>query len=83
MNWSEAINGWQENGISVDKLEYSFHIGLNYRINENFYLNTRLSNSIVPIRPHSSGQTYSWNKGQYNTSISFVLYYYFGEKIKR
>ena len=32
--------------------------------------------SIFPIRKHSSGQTYQWNRGQYNTCLSFILYYY-------
>ena len=66
--------------LDLNKIEYSVHIGLEYKINTNLYFNTRLSNSISPIRPHSVSQIHRWNKGQYNTSISFVIYYYFFKK---
>ncbi|MBJ04958.1 MAG: hypothetical protein CMP65_03545 [Flavobacteriales bacterium] len=72
----EKINGYEEFGLKVNKYEYSTHIGIDYLIKERLVLNTRISNSILPIRKHSSGQVYRWNKGQYNTSISFVFYYY-------
>ena len=32
-------------------------------------------NSIIPIRPHVSGATNGWNKGQYNTVLSFAIHY--------
>ena len=73
---SETINGHEETSLNVNKLEYSFHVGFDYFISKNLAINTRVSNSLGPIRPHSSGQTYRWNRGQYNTSISFVLYYH-------
>jgi len=75
LNWSEKINGYLEPGIDINKLDYNLHIGLDYKIINNLYLNTRLSNSFIPIRKHGSGQTYKWNKGQYNTSLSFILLY--------
>jgi len=85
LNWSEQYDGLDNYGIDVKKIEYSIHIGIEYQINTNFYFNTRLSNSILPIRPHSTNpssltQIYRWNKGQYNTSISFVMCYYFFKK---
>ena len=73
---SETINGYEETSLNVNKLEYSFHVGFDYFISKTLSINTRVSNSLAPIRPHSSGQKYRWNRGQYNTSISFVLYYY-------
>ena len=73
---SEQINGYEENGLEVNKIEYSTHVGIDYLINEKITLNTRIANSISPIRQHNSGQTYLWNKGQYNTSLSFIIYYY-------
>jgi|TARA_B100001964_G_C14021163_1_gene503907 hypothetical protein len=49
--------------------------GINYHITDNIILNTRISNSIIPIRPHVSGATNNWNKGQYNTVLSFAIHY--------
>ena len=80
LRWNEEINGYEELGISVNELDYSLHVGLDYKLREKLYLNTRLSNSIIPIRKHASGQVYKWNRGQYNTCLSFILYYYLGNK---
>ena len=76
LSWSETLNGYLEPSLDVNKLDYNLHIGLDYKINNNLYVNSRLSNSIFPIRKHSSGQTYQWNRGQYNTCLSFIVYYY-------
>ena len=72
----EEIDFYEDNSRKVSRLETCMLIGLTYEINDEFSLNTRLSNSITPIRPHSSGETYYFNKGQYNTALSFSLYYY-------
>ena len=80
LNWIEQYDGLDDYGIKVNKIEYSTHIGLEYQINEYLHFNIRLSNSIRPIRPHTANHTYRWHKGQYNTSISFVIYYYFIKK---
>ena len=82
LNWTEKYYGYEDRGIDVNKLEYNIHVGVDYKINRYLHLNTRLSNSIVPIRPHASGKTHKWNKGQYNTCLSFVLCYYFNKKLK-
>jgi hypothetical protein len=50
-------------------------IGLDYFINTRLILNTRISNSILPIREHASGATFQLNKGQYNSVLSFSLHY--------
>jgi len=50
-------------------------IGLNYFINTRLILNSRISNSILPIRAHASGTTFQLNKGQYNSVLSFSLHY--------
>ena len=78
LNWEEEINGYPEGGIEVNNLDYNIHVGFDYKLTKKLYLNTRLSNSITPIRKHASEQTYRWNKGQYNTNLSFILYYYIG-----
>ena len=50
-------------------------IGLDYFINTRLILNSRISNSILPIRAHASGATFQLNKGQYNSVLSFSLHY--------
>ena len=86
LNWIEEYDGIDDYGIDIKKIEYSCHIGFQYKINPNLYFNSRFSNSLSPIRPHSLSQhnsdsnVYQWNRGQYNTSISFVIKYYFLKK---
>lgn len=55
--------------------DLSFNFGLFYSLAERLRLNIRYSNSILPVRPHSSGTTYQLNKGQYNEVLSFTLHY--------
>ena len=71
----EEIDFYIDNSREVNKIEYCYFIGLLWNIYPNYFVNARISNSIFPIRKHSSGQTYRFNKGQYNTTISFSLYY--------
>ena len=52
-------------------------IGLDYSISPRLTLNSRISNSIIPIRAHASGATFQLNKGQYNSVLSFTLHYNF------
>ena len=52
-------------------------IGLDYSISPRLTLNSRISNSILPIRAHASGATFQLNKGQYNSVLSFTLHYNF------
>jgi len=75
INQKEEIDFYVDNTSEVNKLEYCFFIGLFWNINNKYSINARLSNSILPIRKHSSGQTYRWNKGQYNTTLCFALFY--------
>jgi len=51
-------------------------IGVDYSINPRLVLNSRISNSILPIRAHASGATFQLNKGQYNSVLSFALHYH-------
>jgi len=57
------------------KYDFGVYAGINYHITDNIILNTRISNSIIAIRPHTSGATYRLNKGQYNTVLSFAIHY--------
>jgi len=55
--------------------DISIFIGMDYSINPRLILNSRISNSIMPIRAHASGATFQLNKGQYNSVLSFALHY--------
>ena len=58
-----------------NKTDVGALLGIDYKISTSLVLNTRISNSILPIRPHASGATFKLNKGQYNSVLSFALHY--------
>jgi hypothetical protein len=60
---------------SFEKYDFGIFAGINYHLTNKIILNTRISNSIIPIRPHISGATFRLNKGQYNTVLSFAIHY--------
>ena len=60
---------------AFEKYDFGLFAGINYHLTDNIILNTRISNSIIPIRPHVSGARNGWNKGQYNTVLSFAIHY--------
>ncbi len=60
-----------------NNFDLSFNFGLYYALTKKMKIYVRYSNSILAVRPHSLGQTYKWNRGQYNEVLSFVLYYQF------
>ena len=62
--------------ISFNKVDLGAFIGMNYHLTDNILLNSRISNSILPVRPHASGATYQLNRGQYNSVLSFTLHYF-------
>ncbi|MCD4734818.1 MAG: PorT family protein [Bacteroidales bacterium] len=73
----EEVNGLEQENIYPDfkRRDLSFNVGLYFALIERLWLNIRYSNSILAIRPHSGGQTYKWNKGQYNEVLSFTFHY--------
>ena len=71
------LYGKLENQIEFNKIEIGGLIGFSYLLTRKISLNTRLSNSLLPIAPHASGQTYNLNKGKYNTGLNFSLQYQF------
>ena len=75
INQSEEIEYYIDNSRKVKTLDLCIIAGIKYSINEKIDFNARLSNSILPIRPHASGQVYRLNKGQYNTTINLSLHY--------
>ena len=81
---SALINGYYhdlygelDSQNQFDNFELGYIIGIIYKINSKLSLNTRASNSIIPFAEHASGQTYRFNKGKYNTGLSFILQYQF------
>ena len=72
----EEANGYEWTaGPDFKPIDLSLNFGLFYELVENLRINVRYSNSILAVRPHSQGQTYRWNRGQYNEVLSFVLFY--------
>jgi hypothetical protein len=65
---SELINPF-------NKVDIGAFIGMNYHLSDKIILNSRMSNSIIPIRPHLSNITYYLNRGQYNSLLSFTIHY--------
>ena len=64
-----------DQSIPFNKVDLGAFIGMNYHLTDNILLNSRISNSILPIRPHASGAIYQLNRGQYNSVLSFTLHY--------
>jgi len=57
------------------KIDLGLFLGMDYVLTEKIVLNSRISNSIFPIREHASEATFLLNKGQYNSVLSFTLHY--------
>ena len=55
-------------------------IGMDYKFSENLSLNTRISNSILPIGEEDYNHPTTYNstrKGKYNSVLSFAIHYNF------
>ena len=65
---SELINPF-------NKVDIGAFIGMSHHLTDKILLNSRISNSILPVRPHDSGAIYKLNRGQYNSVLSFTLHY--------
>jgi hypothetical protein len=68
-------NGFTKPVIPFKPLDLSFEGGMNFQINKSLRANIRLSYSILRIREFPGGQTFLFDRGQYNSSLSFNLYY--------
>lgn len=55
--------------------DLSLNVGMFFSLTERWRFNLRYSNSVLAVRPHSAGQTYRWNRGQYNEVLSFTFHY--------
>lgn len=67
-------------------LDFGMQLGINYEIKENWQLELRFQNSLIPVRNHLANQVYppalfvlgDWhqdylNKGQFYTSLSLLV----------
>ncbi|MGY8989026.1 MAG: outer membrane beta-barrel protein [Flavobacteriales bacterium] len=61
--------------IAFNKVDLGAFIGMSHHLTDKVLLNSRISNSILPVRPHASGAIYKLNRGQYNSVLSFTLHY--------
>ena len=87
IQWAQLINGYYIDNVgemnsTIDpfiKNDLSIALGLNYFINQNISLNSRLTNSILPIGNEDYNNLTAYNankKGKYNTTINFSIYYH-------
>jgi hypothetical protein len=74
-NYEEANELEVPDSREFKMIDLSLNIGAFFKMTKNLMINVRYSNSILAVRPHSKGQTYRWNKGQYNEVLSFTLHY--------
>lgn len=58
-----------------DKTDISAFIGIYYHYSEKMSLNTRLGNSVLPIRGYDTERIFIFKRGQYNTVLSFTIHY--------
>jgi hypothetical protein len=71
----EETDGQILTGPTFKSGDLSGNVGLFFSLTQRWRFNVRYSNSILAVRPHSNGQTYKWNRGQYNEVLSFTLHY--------
>jgi len=61
-----------------EKMEYSFHAGLGYSLNDQWMFNARYGFSVLPVRRFASALNYLyWDRGQFNSVIQLSLDYAF------
>jgi len=62
------------------KYDFGLLLGIDYKFSDKLSLNTRLSNSIIPIGTEDYNHPNTYNaskKGKYNSVLSFALHYNF------
>jgi hypothetical protein len=80
IHYKEEVNG-SVDPLATEFLKYEIanHVGLNYRLGENWWVSWRFSYTFIllPVREHPGGQVFWFNRGQYNHNQSFSLKYEF------
>jgi len=72
-SYEEANETTTVSGDEFNRTDFSWRIGAYYTLIENLRINIRYSNSLLPVRDHSSGATDRLNAGQYNSVLSATL----------
>ncbi len=72
-------NGYYPYDPPLNNYEISMLLGISYEAFTNFFMNARLSYSLVPIRRYETGLPTYVVSGFYNNVLSFSLYYQFGK----
>ena len=67
-------NGELEADPPFKPYELSLLAGIQYQMLQNVYLNVRFSYSVLPVGDHPGGQTWLFNRGQYNNVLTFAVY---------
>ncbi|MBL0340629.1 MAG: PorT family protein [Bacteroidetes bacterium] len=81
--YEEDEYGEFNSSFPFEKLEFGVMGGLNVMLAKGFSFNTRFERSFIPVRDHVSGQTYRFNKGQYNSALLFSFRYKFEGRQKQ
>lgn len=76
-SYEEANETTTVSGDEFNRTDFTWHAGGYYTIVDNLRINIRYSGSLLPVRDHSSGATDRLNAGQYNSVLSFILFYEF------
>tara|TARA_B100000508_G_C11458086_1_gene277770 strand:+ start:1217 stop:1897 length:681 start_codon:yes stop_codon:yes gene_type:complete len=62
------------------KDDFGALIGINFNFNKHFVMNWRISNSVLAVRKHDSGENFRFNNGMFHTFLSFSMRYEIFEK---
>jgi hypothetical protein len=68
-------NGFISPAPPFNPVDLSYELGMNFQITKTIRANIRLSYSIIHVRQNPGGQVFLFDRGQYNSSLSFNLYY--------
>lgn len=88
LSYGYLIKGFEEDmtgplnpeyGRPFKKYEIAHQMGITYRFSKKMFFTWRFSytNFMLPVRNHPGGQTYWFNRGQYNQNQSLILRYEF------
>ncbi len=72
-NVEKDYMGLLPNRPDFNRIDLSAMGGFSIGIVEHLKLDLRFSQSVLPVRKHSSGAVYRLNRGQYNSVIGFTL----------
>ncbi|MDQ3192761.1 MAG: PorT family protein [Bacteroidota bacterium] len=75
----EDLHGPTELDRPYKKLDFGANLGINYQLTEHLDMNWRYSNSIIPVRDHIGNVVWRYNRGEYNSVLTFKVIYWFNK----